>query len=98
MACMGMSAKPLVECSPSITSGWIYVMRRVLLDVCLGPVVQNIVSLTSSLRGQLVKCLTTFLTNKLIFFVGKMRKASHICSTKNIGVFEILTFEILMTR
>ena len=25
----------------------------------LGPVVQSIVSLTSSLRGQLVKCLTT---------------------------------------
>ena len=26
----------------------------------LGPVVQSIVSLTSSLRGQLVKCFTTF--------------------------------------
>ena len=26
----------------------------------LGPVVQSIISLTSSLRGQLVKCFTTF--------------------------------------
>ena len=45
-----------------------------------GPVVQSIVSLTSLLRGQLVKCFTTKYTR--IFFVEKMReafaKASHI--------------------
>ena len=41
----------------------------------LGPVVQSIVSLTSSLRGQLVKCLTTLLPNTQIFFVEKMREA-----------------------
>ena len=35
----------------------------------LGPVVQSIVSLTSSLRGQLVKCFTTDI------FVEKMREA-----------------------
>ena len=40
-----------------------------------GPVVQSIVSLTSSLRGQLVKCFTTLLPNTLIFFVEKMREA-----------------------
>ena len=40
-----------------------------------GPVVQSIVSLTSSLRGQLVKCFTTLLPNILIFFVEKMREA-----------------------
>ena len=40
-----------------------------------GPVVQSIVSLTSSLRGQLVKCFTTLLLNTLIFFVEKMREA-----------------------
>ena len=64
-----------------------------------GPVVQSIVSLKSSLRGQLVKCFTTLLPNTHIFFVEKMReafaKASHIFSTKNNGVFQILTFEIL---
>ena len=36
------------------------------------PVVQSIFSLTSSLRGQLVKYFTTLLPNKLIFFVEKM--------------------------
>ena len=64
-----------------------------------GAVVQSIVSLTSSLRGQLLKCLTTLLPNTLKFFVEKMRDsfalASHIFSAKNIGIFEILTFEIL---
>ena len=40
-----------------------------------GPVVQSIVSLTSSLRGQLVKCFMTLLPNTLIFFVEKMREA-----------------------
>ena len=37
----------------------------------LAPVVQSIISLTSSLRGQLVKCFTTLLPNTLIFFVEK---------------------------
>ena len=36
-----------------------------------GRVVQSIVSLTSSLRGQLVKCFKNFITNTLIFFVEK---------------------------
>ena len=40
-----------------------------------GPVVQSIVSLTSSLRGQLVKCFTALLPKTLIFFVKKMREA-----------------------
>ena len=40
-----------------------------------GPVVQNIVSLTSWLRGQLVKSFMTLLPNTLIFFVEKMREA-----------------------
>ena len=30
----------------------------------------------------------------LIFFVEKMREASQIFSTKNIGIYEVLTFEI----
>ena len=65
-----------------------------------GPVVQNIVSLTSLLRGLLVKCFMTLLQNILIFFVEKISfcngNASLIFSTKNIGIFDILTFEILM--
>ena len=41
----------------------------------LGPVVQIIVSLTSTLRGQPVKSFTTLLPNTHIFFVEKMREA-----------------------
>ena len=58
--------------------------------------------LTSSLRGQLVKSFTTLFPNTLIFFVEKKlgsfytAKVSHSFSTATIGVFEILTFEILM--
>ena len=40
----------------------------------LGPVVQNIVSLTSSKRGQLIKCFMTLLPNTMIFFVKKREK------------------------
>ena len=40
-----------------------------------GPVGQSSVSLTSSLRGQLIKCFTTLYPNTLIFFVEKMREA-----------------------
>ena len=40
-----------------------------------GPVVQSIVSLTISLRGQLVKCFTRLQPNTLIFFVEKMSEA-----------------------
>ena len=66
-----------------------------------GPVVQSIVSLTSSLRGQLVKCFMTLLPNTLILFVEKMREAFALqklptfFQKKNIGKFKLLTFEIL---
>ena len=68
-----------------------------------GPVVQSIVSLTSSLRGQLVKCFMTLLPNTLIFLLKKCEKLLHCKSfshfpTKNIGKFKILTFEILTKR
>ena len=52
-----------------------------------GPVVQSIVSLTSSLRGQFVKCFTTSCPNTLIFFVEKMKEASYIFSTKILAYF-----------
>ena len=35
------------------------------------------------------------LLNTQIFFLEKMREASHIFSTKNIGIFQVLAFEIL---
>ena len=43
--------------------------------LCVDPVVQSIVILTSSLRGQLVKCFTTLYPKTLDFFVEKMREA-----------------------
>ena len=52
-----------------------------------GPVVQSIISLTSLLRGQLVKCYTTLLLNTQIFFFEKLRKPSHIFSTKKISAY-----------
>ena len=39
-----------------------------------GPVVQSIVSLTSSLRGQLVKCFLILYPNTLIFLLKKYEK------------------------
>ena len=69
-----------------------------------GPVVQSIDSLTSSLRGQLVKCFATLLPNTLNFFVEKIRKAFALqklltfFQQNNIGIFEILMFEILTKR
>ena len=77
---------------------------RLIAIILLGPVVQSIVSLTSSLRGQLIKCFTTLLPNTLIFFVEKMREAFALqklltfFQQKNIGIFQILTFEILTKR
>ena len=38
----------------------------------MGPVVQSIVSLTMSLRSQLLSLCLTTLSNRLLFFVGKM--------------------------
>ena len=45
------------------------------IDHNQGPVVQSIVSLTSSFGGQLVKCFMTLLPNTPIFFAEKMREA-----------------------
>ena len=57
-----------------------------------GPVVQGIVSLTSSLKGQLVKCFTTKLLNTLILFVEKIGEAFALQKlltffNKNISVY-----------
>ena len=50
------------------------IIRKELIIENQGPVVQSIVSLTSSLRGQLVKCFMTLQPNTLKFF-EKMREA-----------------------
>ena len=63
--------------------------------LCLGSVVQSIVSLTMSLRRHFVKYILTTLSNPLLFFVEKMRESSHIFSTKNNSGFAIFTFENL---
>ena len=61
----------------------------------LGPVVQSIVRVTSSLRGQLVKCFTTSFPNTLIYFVEKMREAiarksfSHFFNKKYWPILDI---------
>ena len=65
----------------------------------LHPVVQSIVSLTSSLIGQLVKCFTTLLPNIMVFFVEKMKEAFAlqkllIFFQQKIGTFQIYMFEI----
>ena len=63
----------------------------------LGPVVQSIVSLTTSLRGHFVKYKPNKLSNTLLFFVGKCENLLH-CKrfshffNKNNSVFVILTF------
>ena len=64
------------------------------------PVVQSIVSLTSSLRGQPVKCFTTLKPNTLKFFVEKKGEAFALLTffQQKISAFEILTFEILTFR
>ena len=96
--CFTMTSKTVPKCS---------ILKRYLkagAHIDQGPVVQSIVSLTSPLRGQLVKCFTALFPNTLIFFVEKNErsfctaKASYIFSTKNIGVFEIYKFEFLTKR
>ena len=65
-----------------------------------GPVVQSIVSLTTSLRRQHVKFVWTTLSKMLLFFVEKYEnllsaKDSHIFLTKNNSVFVIFAVKSL---
>ena len=50
---------------------------KIQANIDLGPVVQSIISLTRSLRGLLVKCFATLLSNTHTFFVEKMKKIWH---------------------
>ena len=66
--------------------------KQVTVHNFQGPVVQSIVSLTSSLRGQLVKYFMTLLLNTLIFFVEKMREAFALQKLLTLFQQKILVF------
>ena len=65
----------------------------------LGPVVQSIVSLTSSLRVISLTVLADSIYNILIFFaeknVSSFCKATHIFSAKNFSIFAYHSMKIL---
>ena len=80
-----LTMRDLLSFAWQIAKGMSYLSSikvRTLIFSNQGPVVQTIISLTSSVRGQLVKCFTTLQPNTLKFFVEKMREASQIFSTK----------------
>ena len=62
---------------------------RLFIRIILGPVVQSVVSLTSSLRVISLTVLVDSIYNTLIFFAEKMWVATHIFSAKN---FSIIAF------
>ena len=66
-------------------------VTRVMADVDLGPVGQSSVSLTSSLRGQLVKCLWLYMYNQIhrIFFLKKWEKLLTFFQQKYWHIWEI---------
>ena len=74
------------------------------IESILGPVVQRIVSLTTSLIRQLVKYMPTTLSNTLYFLLKKNlrifcnAKDYHIFPTKNSSVFEIFKIKIITKR
>ena len=49
-----------------------HLLMQMILSLVQGPVVQSIVSLTTSLRRHFVKYMLTTLSNPLLFFVEKM--------------------------
>ena len=64
-------------------------MSSMSLTILQGPVVQSVVSLTSSLRVISLTVLADSIYNILIFFAEKMctAKATHIFSAKNFSIF-----------
>ena len=72
-----------------------------MLTVRLGPVVQSVVSLTSSLRVISLTVLADSIYNILIFFAEKMcshffsKKFQHICVSLDVNFNELLTNDIV---
>ena len=72
----------------------------------LGPVVQSIINLTSSLRDQLIKCLTTLYKYTEIFLLKKMREAfalqscSHFFNKKywQISDIKVSNFNVTLSK
>ena len=60
--------------------------------ISLGPVVQSIISIMRSLRGQLVKCFMTLKPNTLIFFVEKLRETFALQKLHTIFQQKILAY------
>ena len=101
----GKNVEYSIWCARNVTSYTTYVMIN-MSDIFLsvaqivyqGPIVQSIVSLTTLLRGHLVKYIPTTLSNTLLYFCWKnvrifcIAKDSHIFQTKNNSVFVILMF------
>ena len=52
-----------------------------------GPIIQSIAGLTSSLRGQHVKCFTTLSPNTLIFLLKKTKEAFAVQLQKLLSFF-----------
>ena len=96
----GNDSDDIPSCSKLCSQNYhgIFPILKALLAVLkyLGPVVQSIISLTSSLEVNSLSVLPLYNHTHRNFLLEKCNaKASHIFSTKNIGVFHILTYEIL---
>ena len=81
---------PYHSCPKTWTSSWLPVSDNCLMTGNQGPVVQSIVSLTSSLRIISLTVLADSIYNILIFFAEKMwvaAKATYIFSAKNFSIF-----------
>ena len=74
---------------------------RSTVSINLGPVVQSVVSLTSSLRVISLTVSADSMYNIMIFFATKMwvafAKATHIFSAKNFSIFAYHSIKILTT-
>ena len=77
-------------------------LRVIIYSNIQGPVVQSVVSLTSSLRVISLTVLADSIHNILIFFAEKMSvafaKATHIFSAKNFSIFAYHLMQTLTNR
>ena len=69
-----------------------------LLVIKQGPVVQSVVSLTSSLVVKMLTVLVSTIPNSQVFFAEKNAKATHIFSAKLLAYMPYLMIKILTIR
>ena len=76
--------------------------RQFFHQKVLGPVVQSIVSLTSSLVVKILTVLVSSISNSQIFLLKKMliafAKAAHIFSAKILAYMPYLMIKVLIIR